>query len=65
MLDSAAGFSFMTKTISKAKAIIENKKHFSQCHTERARTSSRKVNSVEEVDSLTAKFDAIYSYISK
>jgi hypothetical protein len=28
-------------------------------------TSSRKVNSVEEVDSLTAKFDAIYAYISK
>jgi hypothetical protein len=28
-------------------------------------SSSRKINSVEEVDSLTAKVDVIYSYISK
>jgi hypothetical protein len=28
-------------------------------------TLSRKVNSVQEVDSLTAKLDAIYAYVSK
>jgi hypothetical protein len=39
--------------------------NFSQWHTERALSPSRKINSIEEVDSLTAKVDAIYSYISK
>jgi hypothetical protein len=39
--------------------------YFSQWHTKRAPSSSRKINSVEEVDSLTAKVYAIYSYISK
>jgi hypothetical protein len=66
MLDFAAGGAFMTKTNNEAKAILENMlKNFSQWHTERAPSSSRKINSVEEVDSLTAKFDAIYSNISK
>jgi hypothetical protein len=56
----------MTKTINEAKAILENMlQNFSQCHTERAPSSSRKISSIEEVDSLTAKVDAIYSYISK
>jgi hypothetical protein len=66
MLDSAAGGAFMTKTVNKAKDILENiLQNFSQWHTERAPSSSRKINSVEEVYSLTAKVDAIYSYISK
>jgi hypothetical protein len=66
MLDSAAGGAFMTKTVNEAKAILENMlQNFNQWHTERAPSSSRKVNSVEEVDSLNAKVDAIYSYISK
>jgi hypothetical protein len=66
MLDSPAGGAFMTKTVSEAKAILENMlQNFRQWHTERAPTFARKVNSVEEVDSLTAKVDAIYSYISK
>ena len=67
ILDSAAGGAFMTKTVSEAKAILENMlQNFSQWHTERApTTTSRKINSVEEVDSLAAKVDAIYSYISK
>jgi hypothetical protein len=39
--------------------------NFSQWHTERAPSSSRKINSVQEVDYLTARVDAIYSYISK
>ena len=67
MLDFAAGGAFMTKTVSEAKAILENMlQNFSQWHTERVpTTSSRKINSVEEVDSLTAKVDAKYSYIPK
>jgi hypothetical protein len=66
MLDSAVGGAFMTKTINEAKAILENMpQNFGQWHTERAPSSIRKINSVEEVDSLTTKVDAIYSYISK
>jgi hypothetical protein len=66
MLDSAAGGDFMTKTVNEAKAILENMlQNFSQWHSERAPSSSRKINSVEEVDSLTAKVDDIYSYIYK
>jgi hypothetical protein len=66
MLDSAARGAFMTKTINEAKDILENMlQNFSQWHTERAPSSNRKINSIEEVDSLTAKVDAIYSYISK
>jgi hypothetical protein len=43
----------------------EGVQNFSQWHTERVPTSSRKVNAIGEVYSLTAKVDAIYSYISK
>jgi hypothetical protein len=61
MLDSAAGGAFMTKTVNEAKAILENMlQNLSQWHTERAPSSSRKINSVEEVDSLTAKVDIVY-----
>ena len=67
MLDSAAGGAFMSKTIIEAKAILENMLlNHSQWHTERApNPSSRKVNSIEEVDSLSSKIDTIFSYISK
>jgi hypothetical protein len=59
MLNSAAGGAFMTKTVIEAKVILENMlQNFSQQHTERVSSSSRKINSVEEVDSLTAKVDA-------
>jgi hypothetical protein len=66
MLDSAAGGAFMTKSVFEAKTIFENMlQNFSRWHTEKAPTSARKFNSVEEVYSLTAKVDALYSYISK
>jgi hypothetical protein len=66
MLGSTAGGAFMTKTVTQAKAILENMlQNFIQWHTERVPSSSKKINSVEEVDSLTAKVDAIYSYIPK
>jgi hypothetical protein len=65
-LDSTVGGASMTKSVTKAKAILENiLQNFSQWHTERAPPSNRKVHSVEEVDSLTSKVDAIYSHISK
>jgi hypothetical protein len=52
----------MAKSVNEAKAILENMlQNFSQWHNERAPSSSRKVNSIEEVDSLTAKVDANYS----
>jgi hypothetical protein len=66
MLDSAAEGACMTKTINEDRAILENMlQNLSQWHTERAPSSSRKINSVEKVDSLTTKVDAIYPYISK
>jgi hypothetical protein len=66
MLNSAAGGAFMTKIVTEAKVILENMlQNFSQQHTERVPSSSRKTNSIEEVDSLITKVDAIYSYISK
>jgi hypothetical protein len=67
MLDSAARGAFMTKTVSEAKAILEKNmlRNIIQWYTKRVPTSSRKVNSAEKVDFLTAKIDAIYAYISK
>lgn len=67
MLDSAGGGAFMSKTVSEAKAILESMlQNYTQWHTERAPTSStRKVNSVEEVDSLTAKVDQLLALMSK
>jgi hypothetical protein len=66
MLHFAAGRAFMTKIIIEARAILETMlQNVSQWHTERASPSSRKVNSVDEIDSLTAKVDAIYTYLNK
>ena len=57
----------MSKTIIEAKPILENMLlNHSQWHTERApNPSSRKVNSIEEIDSLSSKINTIFSYISK
>jgi hypothetical protein len=66
ILDSAAGGAFMSKTVPEAKAILENMlQNHAQWHTERAPVSSRKVNSIEEVDSLTAKVDQILALMAK
>jgi hypothetical protein len=47
----------MTKTASDAKAILENMlQNHSQWHTKRApKTSTRNANSIEEVETLSAK----------
>jgi hypothetical protein len=66
ILDSAAGGAFMGKTIVESKAILESiLQNYSQWHTERAPMPSRKVSSIEEVDVLSNKMDAILSYINK
>jgi hypothetical protein len=66
LLDSAAGGAFMTKTIS-AKAILENMlQNHRQWYTDRApHTSTRKINSIEEVESLSAKIDALIIVMNK
>jgi hypothetical protein len=66
ILDSAAGGAFMSKTIAEAKAILESiLQNYSQWHTERAPMPSKKVDSIEEVDVLSNKMDAIHAFISK
>jgi hypothetical protein len=66
ILDSAAGGAFMGKTIVEAKAILESiLKNYSQRHTERAPMPSKKVSSIEDVDILSNKMDAILAYINK
>jgi hypothetical protein len=66
ILDSAAGGAFMGKTIVEAKAILESiLQNYSQWHTERAPMPSKKLSSIEEVDDLPNKMDAILAYINK
>jgi hypothetical protein len=66
ILDSAAGGTFMGKTIVEAKAILESiLQNYSQWHTERAPMPSKKVSSIEEVDILSNKMDVILAYINK
>jgi hypothetical protein len=66
ILDSAAGGAFMGKTIVEAKAVLESiLQNYSQWHTERAPMPSKKVSSIEEVDILSNKMDAILAYINK
>jgi hypothetical protein len=65
ILDSAAG-AFMSKTIVEAKAILESiLQNYSQWHTERAPIPSKKVNSIEDVDVVSNKMDAILVFINK
>jgi hypothetical protein len=53
--------------MSEAKAILENMlQNHSQRHTDRKpHTSIKKLNSVEEVESLSAKIDALMTMMSK
>ena len=59
LLDSAAGCSFMEITLGEATKFLDNiMANYSQWHTERAPTS-KKVNSVEEISTLSEKIDAL------
>ena len=55
LLDSAVGGTFMEITLGEATIFLDNiMANYSQWHTERAPTS-KKVNSVEEINSLSEK----------
>src|SRR3954463_10817006 len=65
LLDSAAGGTFMSTTPGAAtKLLDEMMTNYSRWHTERVPTC-RKVNSIEEITSLSEKFDLIMSLLTK
>jgi hypothetical protein len=66
LLDSVAGCDLMTKTVSEAKGILENMlQNHSPWLTDRApHTTTKKVNSMKEVDGYGAKLDAIMAMLS-
>ena len=56
----------MGKTVGEAKNILESiLQNYSQWHTDRAPTSSKKVNSIEETNDLSSKMDTILAFINK
>ena len=64
LLDSAAGGTFMEITLGEATKFLDNiMTNYSQWHTERAPTS-KKVNSVEEISSLSEKVDALMKLVA-
>src|SRR4051812_12575399 len=65
LLDSAAGGTFMSTTLSAfTKLLDEIMMNYSQWHTERS-PIGKKVNSVEEISSLNEKVDLIMSLLTK
>src|ERR1041385_3995527 len=65
LLDSAAGGTFMSTTLSVSTNLLDKMMtNYSQWHTERSPTG-RKVNSVEEISSLNEKVDLIMSLLTK
>ena len=65
LLDSAAGGTFMNLTLGAANKLLDDlMTNYSQWHTERAPTG-KKVNSVEEVSSLSDKIDMLASLLAK
>jgi hypothetical protein len=64
LLDSAAGGTFMSLTLGAATKLLDNMMvNYSEWHTERA-PQGKKVNSIEETSSLSAKIDAIILMLS-
>ena len=64
LLDSAAGGTFMEITLGEATKLLDNiMANYSQWHTEKAPTS-KKVNSVEEISSLSEKVDALVKLVA-
>jgi hypothetical protein len=56
----------MSKIMPEAKAILEIMLHnHSQWHTKRSHNPTKKIHSIEEVDPLSTKIDAILAYITK
>ena len=64
LLDSAAGGTFMEINLGEATKLLDNiMANYSQWHTKRA-PSSKKVNSVEEISSLSEKVDALMKLVA-
>ena len=64
LLDSAAGGTFMEITLGEATKLLDNiMANNSQWHTERAPTS-KKVNSVEEISSLSDKINDLMKLVA-
>ena len=64
LLDSAAGDTCMEITLGEATKLLDNiMANYSQWHTERAPTS-KKVNLVEEINSLSEKVDALVKLVA-
>ena len=64
LLDFAAGGPFMEITLGEATKFLDNiMANYSQWHTKRAPTS-KKVNSVEEISSLSEKVDALMKLVA-
>ena len=64
LLDSSAGGTFMEVTLGEATKLLDNiMANYSQWHTERDPTS-KKVNSVEEISSLSEKVDALMKLVA-
>jgi hypothetical protein len=63
LLDSAAGGTFMSITLGAATKLLDNMMvNYSEFHTERA-PQGKKVNSVEEISSLSDKIDTIMAML--
>ena len=64
LLDSVAGGTFMEITLGEATKLIDNiMSNYSQWHTERA-PASKKINSVEEINTLSDKMDALMKLVA-
>src|SRR6266496_1221980 len=64
ILDSTVGGTFMEITLGEATKLLDNiMANYSQWHTERAPTSKR-VNSVEEISTLSEKVDALMKLVA-
>ena len=64
LLDSAAGGTFMDVTLGEATKLLDNiMTNYYQWHTERAPTG-KKVNSVEEIATLSEKVDALMNMVA-
>ena len=64
LLDSITGGTFIEITLGEDTKLLDNiMANYSQWHTERAPTS-KKVNSVEEISSLSDKVDALMKLVA-
>ena len=64
LLDSAVGGTSIEITLGESTKLLDNiMANYSQWHTERAPTS-KKVNSVEEISSLSEKVDALVKLVA-